>query len=221
MSVLMSGINSNLDQNFKKGKKKIMQQNLTQQSIRGQTKGFFNEKSATFLTEEILNLSLERANSKISRNSSHSESLSADKRSYKNKSKQKQQQINKKSNETQKKTKKNSANFNNSNIETKCDTTTTSSNDSFKNQTGNVKKPDIRSRYWAYLFDNLKRAVDEIYQTCENDASVSECKVTFVLQKICLLSFFFIGSYSNIRKLRKRLSVINLPNSNDKRTRKI
>ncbi|CAH1254602.1 SCAPER [Branchiostoma lanceolatum] len=38
------------------------------------------------------------------------------------------------------------------------------------------KKADVRARYWAFLFDNLRRAVDEIYQTCEADESVVECK---------------------------------------------
>ena len=40
------------------------------------------------------------------------------------------------------------------------------------------RKTDMRARYWAFLFDNLKRAVDEIYQTCETDESVNECKVS-------------------------------------------
>jgi len=38
-------------------------------------------------------------------------------------------------------------------------------------------KKDLRARYWAYLFENLHRAVDEIYLTCEADESVVECKV--------------------------------------------
>lgn len=177
MSVLMSGINSNLDQNLRKGKKKIMQHNLTQQSTRGQANGLVNEKSATFLTEEILNLSLERANSKISTNSSQSDIVSAEKRPNKNKFRQKQQQTTKKPKELQKKTKKNGTICVSTKIEATSSTTTPSSNDSYKNQNASVKKPDIRSRYWAYLFDNLKRAVDEIYQTCENDENVNECKV--------------------------------------------
>ncbi len=36
---------------------------------------------------------------------------------------------------------------------------------------------DLRARYWSYLFDNLHRAVDEIYCTCEADESVVECQV--------------------------------------------
>ena len=57
---------------------------------------------------------------------------------------------------------------------------------------GTPKKiSDIRARYWAFLFENLKRAVDEIYQTCETDESVVECKVTdsdplFVQSKSCI-----------------------------------
>lgn len=43
-----------------------------------------------------------------------------------------------------------------------------------------LRKTDVRARYWAFLFDNLKRAVDEIYQTCETDESIDECKVGFV-----------------------------------------
>ena len=39
------------------------------------------------------------------------------------------------------------------------------------------KKNDLRARYWSYLFDNLKRAVDEIYGTCEADKSIVECQV--------------------------------------------
>ncbi len=43
--------------------------------------------------------------------------------------------------------------------------------------TAAIKKVDLRARYWAFLFDNLQRAVDEIYQTCEADESIVECKV--------------------------------------------
>ena len=39
---------------------------------------------------------------------------------------------------------------------------------------------NLRARYWSYLFDNLHRAVDEIYTTCEHDESLIECKVNIV-----------------------------------------
>lgn len=38
---------------------------------------------------------------------------------------------------------------------------------------------DLHARYWAYLFDNLHRAVDEIYKTCEVDNSIVECQVGY------------------------------------------
>lgn len=46
-----------------------------------------------------------------------------------------------------------------------------------RSNSANSKKIDLRARYWSYLFDNLKRAVDEIYTTCETDESVMECQV--------------------------------------------
>lgn len=46
-------------------------------------------------------------------------------------------------------------------------------------KTRHPRKIDLRARYWAFLFDNLRRAVDEIYVTCESDQSVVECKVRF------------------------------------------
>ena len=36
---------------------------------------------------------------------------------------------------------------------------------------------NLHARYWSYLFDNLHRAVDEIYRTCEADESIVECQV--------------------------------------------
>ncbi|XP_021262678.1 S phase cyclin A-associated protein in the endoplasmic reticulum isoform X5 [Numida meleagris] len=43
------------------------------------------------------------------------------------------------------------------------------------------RKVDLRARYWAFLFDNLRRAVDEIYVTCESDQSVVECKEVLMM----------------------------------------
>lgn len=50
------------------------------------------------------------------------------------------------------------------------------------------RKVDLRARYWAFLFDNLRRAVDEIYVTCESDQSVVECKVSLLLGKKKILN---------------------------------
>ncbi|XP_076464959.1 S phase cyclin A-associated protein in the endoplasmic reticulum-like isoform X2 [Babylonia areolata] len=40
---------------------------------------------------------------------------------------------------------------------------------------------DLRARYWKFLFDNFQRAVDAIYQTCEQDESVVECKEVIMM----------------------------------------
>lgn len=45
------------------------------------------------------------------------------------------------------------------------------------------RKVDLRARYWAFLFDNLRRAVDEIYVTCESDQSVVECRVSVLFEE--------------------------------------
>lgn len=42
----------------------------------------------------------------------------------------------------------------------------------------------LRARHWGFLFRNLQQAVDEIYQTCEDDESIVECKVRLTLSLI-------------------------------------
>ena len=48
---------------------------------------------------------------------------------------------------------------------------------------GRDKKSDLQARYWAFLFENLRRAVDDLYHTCESDDSVHAAKeVILVLE---------------------------------------
>ncbi|KAK7009489.1 S phase cyclin A-associated protein in the endoplasmic reticulum-like isoform X1 [Biomphalaria glabrata] len=49
-----------------------------------------------------------------------------------------------------------------------------------RSETGS-KKNDLRARYWKYMFDNFQRAVDSIYQTCEQDESIVECKEVIMM----------------------------------------
>ncbi|XP_050542280.1 S phase cyclin A-associated protein in the endoplasmic reticulum [Daktulosphaira vitifoliae] len=41
---------------------------------------------------------------------------------------------------------------------------------------GRDKRSELRNRSWIFLFDNLRRNIDEIYQICETDENVYECK---------------------------------------------
>ena len=36
---------------------------------------------------------------------------------------------------------------------------------------GRDKRTEMAARYWAVLFENLRRAVDDLYRTCEGDES--------------------------------------------------
>jgi len=48
---------------------------------------------------------------------------------------------------------------------------------------GRDKKQDLAARYWAVLFENLRRAVDDLYRTCEGDESCAAAKeVLMVLE---------------------------------------
>lgn len=37
---------------------------------------------------------------------------------------------------------------------------------------------ELTSRYWSYLFGNLERSISEIYDSCEKQDNVLQCKVS-------------------------------------------
>jgi hypothetical protein len=51
------------------------------------------------------------------------------------------------------------------------------------------KASNMQARYWSYLFDNLHRAVDEIYCTCEADESIIECQEVIMTLDVCKRDF--------------------------------
>jgi hypothetical protein len=57
------------------------------------------------------------------------------------------------------------------------------------NEEGIHSRRDLKARYWSYLFDNLQRAVDEIYATCEMDVSVVECQEVIMTLDVCRRDF--------------------------------
>ncbi|QQP52863.1 Uncharacterized protein FKW44_005141 [Caligus rogercresseyi] len=46
---------------------------------------------------------------------------------------------------------------------------------------GRDKKSDLQARYWAFLFQNLRRAVDDLYTTCESDDSIPAAKEVLLI----------------------------------------
>lgn len=46
--------------------------------------------------------------------------------------------------------------------------------------TGQQQPQDMKTRYWSFMFDKLRRAVDAIYDICFSDRSIVECKVSDV-----------------------------------------
>ena len=46
---------------------------------------------------------------------------------------------------------------------------------------GRDKRSDLQARYWAFLFENVRRAVDDLYRTCESDESIPATKEVSLL----------------------------------------
>ncbi|XP_033634291.1 S phase cyclin A-associated protein in the endoplasmic reticulum-like [Asterias rubens] len=85
-----------------------------------------------------------------------------------------------------------------------------------KNSTASTtatKKVDLRARYWAFLFDNLQRAVDEIYQTCEADESIVECKEVIMILKRATHDFESLIKRINVQTEFEKCDIENRPTS--------
>jgi hypothetical protein len=48
------------------------------------------------------------------------------------------------------------------------------------------------ARYWSFLFDNLKRSIEQIYQTCESDPNPLQCQVSFSFHLSKVLNYLFL-----------------------------
>ncbi|XP_077867715.1 S phase cyclin A-associated protein in the endoplasmic reticulum-like [Saccoglossus kowalevskii] len=76
-----------------------------------------------------------------------------------------------------------------------------------------AKKIDLRARYWAFLFDNLERAVDEIYQTCEVDESIVECKEVIMMLTNCTRDFDSLIERIRLQTAFEKADAENRPTS--------
>ncbi|XP_014885790.1 S phase cyclin A-associated protein in the endoplasmic reticulum isoform X3 [Poecilia latipinna] len=75
------------------------------------------------------------------------------------------------------------------------------------------RKVDLRARYWAFLFDNLRRAVDEIYVTCESDQSVLECKEVLMMLDNYVRDFKALIDWIQLQEKLEKTDAQNRPTS--------
>ncbi|XP_047675765.1 S phase cyclin A-associated protein in the endoplasmic reticulum isoform X1 [Tachysurus fulvidraco] len=75
------------------------------------------------------------------------------------------------------------------------------------------RKVDLRARYWAFLFDNLRRAVDEIYVMCESDQSVVECKEVLMMLDNYVRDFKALIDWIQLQEKLEKTDAQNRPTS--------
>ncbi|XP_075894162.1 S phase cyclin A-associated protein in the endoplasmic reticulum isoform X3 [Nelusetta ayraudi] len=75
------------------------------------------------------------------------------------------------------------------------------------------RKVDLRARYWAFLFDNLRRAVDEIYVTCESDQSVVECREVLMMLDNYVRDFKALIDWIQLQEKLENTDAENRPTS--------
>ena len=71
---------------------------------------------------------------------------------------------------------------------------------------GRDKKSDLQARYWAFLFENLRRAVDDLYRTCESDENIPAAK------EVILVFENYVRDFRNLADwLRLKFEYENTP----------
>ncbi|KAM9754105.1 S phase cyclin A-associated protein in the endoplasmic reticulum isoform 1-T1 [Menidia menidia] len=80
-------------------------------------------------------------------------------------------------------------------------------------KTRQPRKVDLRARYWAFLFENLRRAVDEIYVTCESDQSVLECKEVLMMLDNYVRDFKALIDWIQLQEKLEKTDAQNRPTS--------
>lgn len=72
-----------------------------------------------------------------------------------------------------------------------------------------AKVNNVHKRHWMYLYDNLHRAVDEMYKTCEQDFSVEQCINVVHTMELCMEDFKRL-----VHKIRVQSSATEEANKN-------